>query len=92
MIIEIPKGYTYMKEGNIIAFEENGILKMQRRHGKFDEIMYDVTYQQKGRDKCYYCGRGGSFFKLPQSLYFSMFYDTIYILKHFFKTLILVLI
>lgn len=57
MIIEIPKGYIYMKEGNIIAFEENGILKMQRRHGKFDEIMYDITYQQKGRDKCYYCGR-----------------------------------
>ena len=57
MIIEIPKGYTYIKEGNIIAFEENGILKMQRRHGKFDEIMYDITYQQKGRDKCYYCGR-----------------------------------
>ena len=37
-------------------------------------------------------GRGGNFFKIPQSLYLSMFYNIFYILKHFFKTLILVLI
>lgn len=57
MIIEVPKGYTFIKEGNIIAFEEKGILKMQRRQGKFDEVMYDITYKTKGNNKCYYCGR-----------------------------------
>ena len=50
MIIEVPRGYTFVKEENIIAFEENGKLKLLRRHGKFDEIMYDITYRQKGRN------------------------------------------
>ena len=60
MIIEVPRGYTFVKEENIIAFEENGKLKLLRRHGKFDEIMYVITYRQKGRNKCYYCGRVNS--------------------------------
>ena len=60
MIIEVPKGYTFIKDENIIAFEEGGKLKLLRRHGKFDEIMYDITYRQKGRNKCYYCGRVNS--------------------------------
>ena len=57
MIIEIPRGYTFIKDGGIIAFEENGILKIYGRKGKFEDVMYDLTYELKGRDKCYYCGR-----------------------------------
>lgn len=56
MTIEIPRGYTFEKEGSIIAFEENGILKIYGRCGKFQDIMYDLTYKLKGRNKCYYCG------------------------------------
>lgn len=56
MIIEVPKGYTFTKEGDIIAFEENSILKMKGRQGKFQDIMYDITYKLKGNDRCYYCG------------------------------------
>lgn len=57
MIIEIPRGYTFVKDESIIAFEENGILKIYGRRGKFQDVMYDLTYELKGRDKCYYCGR-----------------------------------
>lgn len=56
MIIEIPQGYVFSKENSIIAFEEEQILKMYGRRGKFHEVMYDLTYQLKGRNKCYYCG------------------------------------
>ena len=56
MIIEIPRGYTFVKEGSIIAFEENGTLKIYGRCGKFQDVMYDLTYKLKGRNKCYYCG------------------------------------
>ena len=56
MIIEIPRGYTFVKEESIIAFEDNGILKIYGRRGKFQDVMYDLTYQLKGRNKCYYCG------------------------------------
>ena len=57
MIIEIPQGYTFVKDESIIAFEENGILKIYARRGKFQDVMYDLTYVLKGRDKCYYCGK-----------------------------------
>ena len=57
MIIEIPQGYTFVKDGSIIAFEENGILKIYGRRGKFQDVMYYLTYELKGRDKCYYCGK-----------------------------------
>lgn len=57
MIIEVPIGYTFIKEEDIMAFEEDGILKMKGRQGKFQEIMYDLTYKLKGRTKCYYCGK-----------------------------------
>lgn len=57
MIIEIPRGYTFTRNGIIIAFEENGILKMQKRQSKFDDVMCDLTYALKGRNKCYYCGK-----------------------------------
>lgn len=56
MIIEIPRGYTFIKDEDVIAFEENGILKIYARKGKFHEVMYDLTYELKGRNKCYYCG------------------------------------
>ena len=56
MIIEIPRGYTFVKEESIIAFEENGTLKIYGRCGKFQDVMYDLTYKLKGRNKCYYCG------------------------------------
>ena len=45
MIIEVPKGYTFVKDGDIIAFEEKSILKMKGRQGKFQDIMYDITYR-----------------------------------------------
>ena len=57
MIIEVPQGYVFSKEGNIIAFEENGILKLRSRLGGFEEIVYDLTYKLKGNTRCYYCGR-----------------------------------
>lgn len=57
MIIEVPHGYTFNKDGSVIAFEENGVLKMQGRQGKFHDVMYDITYELKGRNKCYYCGQ-----------------------------------
>lgn len=57
MIIEIPQGYTFIKEENIIAFEENGKLKLRPWLGKFDDVMYDLTYKLKGNKKCHYCGK-----------------------------------
>jgi len=56
MIIEIPRGYTFVKDGSIIAFEDNGILKFDARRDKFQHVMYDLTYELKGGYKCYYCG------------------------------------
>ena len=56
MIIEIPRGYTFIKDESIIAFEDNGILKIYGRRGKFQDVMYDLTYELKGRNKCHYCG------------------------------------
>ncbi len=57
MIIEIPQGYIFNKEGDIIAFEQNGKLKIRPRLGLFDDVMYDLTYRLKGDNRCYYCGR-----------------------------------
>lgn len=56
MIIEIPRGYTFVKDESIIAFEDNGILKYFAKKGKFQHVMYDLTYELKGGYKCYYCG------------------------------------
>ena len=56
MIIEIPRGYIFSKEGNIIAFEDEGILKYYVRREKFQHVMYDLTYELKGGYKWYYCG------------------------------------
>ena len=57
MIIEIPHGYIFSKEGDIIAFEENGKLKIRPWLGLFDDVMYDLTYKLKGDTRCYYCGK-----------------------------------
>ena len=57
MTIEIPQGYILIKEGTIIAFEENGILKIRPWLGIFHDIMYDLTYKLKGDTRCYYCGK-----------------------------------
>lgn len=57
MIIEVPVGYTFTKEKNILAFEEKGVLKMCARQGFFHDMMYDLTYQLKGKERCYYCGK-----------------------------------
>lgn len=57
MIIEVPKGYIFNKEGDIIAFEENGKLKLRPWLGMFNEVMYDLTYKLKENTKCYYCGK-----------------------------------
>ena len=56
MIIEIPRGYTFVKDQSVIAFEDNGILKVYLRRGKFQDVMYDLTYELNGWNKCYYCG------------------------------------
>lgn len=56
MIIEIPRGYTFIKDESIIAFEDKGILKFYARKGKFSHVMYDLTYELKGSYKCHYCG------------------------------------
>ena len=57
MIIVVPEGYVFTKKGEISAFEEKGILKLYARYSQFEDIMYDLTYTIKGRDKCYYCGK-----------------------------------
>lgn len=57
MIIEVPKGYTFSTKKEVIAFEENSMLKLKKRPFKFEYIMYDLTYKLKGNRKCYYCGR-----------------------------------
>ena len=57
MNIVVPQGYVFTKKGEKSAFEENGILKLYARYSKFEDIMYDLTYTTKGRDKCYYCRR-----------------------------------
>ena len=57
MIIEVPKGYTFYKEENIIAFEENGKLKLRHWMGMFNDVMYDLTYKEKGNTRCHYCGK-----------------------------------
>ena len=45
MIIEVPKGYTFSAKKDIIAFEENSMLKLKKRPFKFEYIMYDLTYK-----------------------------------------------
>ena len=57
MNIVVPEGYVFTKKGEISAFEKNGVLKLYARYSKLEEIMYDLTYTIKGRDRCYYCGR-----------------------------------
>ena len=47
MIIEVPKGYTFSTKKDIIAFEENSMLKLKKRPFKFEYIMYDLTYKLK---------------------------------------------
>ena len=56
MIIEIPRGYTFVKDETITAFEDNGILKFYAKREKFQHVMYDLTYELKGGYKCHYCG------------------------------------
>lgn len=57
MTIEIPQGYIFNKEGDIIAFEENGKLKIRPWPGLFGDVMYDLTYKLKGHNQCHYCGK-----------------------------------
>lgn len=65
MIIEIPRGYTFVKDGTMIAFEESGILKFYAKKGKFHDVMYDLTYELKGGYQCYYCG---SIIEMPSKM------------------------
>ena len=48
----------YIKDESIIAFEDNGILKIYGRRGKFQDVMYDLTYELKGRNKLLLWKRG----------------------------------
>lgn len=57
MIIELPKEVLITdKKKRKVAFIENDILKISRKVS-FDKIMIKITYQMKGRGRCYYCGR-----------------------------------
>ena len=57
MIIKVPQGYIFEKEGSIVAFEEEGRLKLRAWNTRFHEIMYDLTYTIKGSTRCFYCGK-----------------------------------
>lgn len=55
MIIELPEKF-FMEEERTgkKAYIENDILKFTRQVS-FRNIMIELTYQMKGKDKCYYC-------------------------------------
>ena len=50
MIVDLPEKFSM--EG--VAVIENGILKIMR-YIAFSDIMYELTYQMKGRNICGYC-------------------------------------
>ncbi len=50
MIVDLPERFSM--EG--VAVIENGILKIMR-YIAFSDIMYELTYQMKGRNICGYC-------------------------------------
>lgn len=56
MIIELPKEFTFLNcEGEIVAYIENGILKLKST-APYKKIIYELTYNMKGRRRCCYCG------------------------------------
>lgn len=55
MIIKIPEDYKYYRRDWCVSEIIDGSLKIYYR-AKFEKIMYDITYKQKGTDVCYYCG------------------------------------
>lgn len=57
MIIELPKKFTFFNEtGEIVAYVENGILKLKNT-ASYKKVMFELTYEMKGRKRCCYCGR-----------------------------------
>ena len=64
MIIEVPKGYTFSAKKDIIAFEENSMLKLKKRPFKFEYIMYEPS--QITLDHVYAKGLGGP--TIPQNM------------------------
>lgn len=57
MNIELPKKFSMnnVRKGQK-AYIENGILKLTRQVN-FSKLMFELTYQIKGKNKCYYCGK-----------------------------------
>ena len=55
MIIELPQDFTFFNEaGKMVAHVENGILKLKNTT-LFEKVMFELTYQMKGRTRCCYC-------------------------------------
>lgn len=55
MIIELPKEFSFEGERKgQKAYIENNVLKLTRQVS-FRELMVEITYQMKGRNKCWYC-------------------------------------
>lgn len=52
MKISLPKNYTYED----VAEVKEGILYIHKL-GKFEDLMYDLTYAIKDSSKCYYCSK-----------------------------------
>ncbi len=56
MIIRLPKRFIYSNRVlKNCAYVENGILYMSK-YTNFEDLMYTITYQLKGYDRCCYCG------------------------------------
>ena len=55
MNIDLPEKFTmYDERKNVIAWIEDGTLKMKVQ-ASFGKAMHEITYEMKGRNKCFYC-------------------------------------
>jgi len=52
MKIQLPTEFEY-HDSAVHAYVENGLLRMTING--FEEVMYALTYELKGGDRCYYC-------------------------------------
>lgn len=57
MNIDLPESFTmYDGRGDPIAWIDNGVLKLTK-DSSFRRVMYEMTYQMKGYNRCFYCGK-----------------------------------
>ena len=55
MNIDLPEKFTmYDERKNLIAWIEDGTLKLKVQ-ASFGKAMHEITYEMKGRNKCFYC-------------------------------------